>query len=181
MWLIFEPQICSTRFAMNFLFIIFTTEMKVPFCVKLFNHLLTKYSSVWVETCRVSSKILLGFFHKISTRNSFWKMFQKLLTLQGAPLSRFPKFFLRFSNFIMSSYYAKKFWKHLQKYLHMSFVSSQAAKSKKKNTKKDIRKKSQDVLFLVKTSFPILFSLYLRLIRLIPWVFRFEIFIRNFL
>jgi len=42
MWLIFESQIRSTRFAMNFLFIIATTEMKVRFCEKLFDHFLTE-------------------------------------------------------------------------------------------------------------------------------------------
>ena len=87
LWLRFEPQIRSTIFAMNFLFIIATTYRKVRFCVKLFDHFLTEYSSVLAEIFRVSFQILLGFFHKISTRNSFWKMFQKILALQGAPLS----------------------------------------------------------------------------------------------
>jgi len=43
-------QICN-----QFLFIIATTERKVRFNVKLFNHFLTEYSSVWAESCRVSS------------------------------------------------------------------------------------------------------------------------------
>jgi len=43
MWLRFEPQIRSTKFAMNFLFIIATTERKVCFYVKPFDHFLTEY------------------------------------------------------------------------------------------------------------------------------------------
>jgi len=46
LWPRFEPQIHSTRFAMNFLFINATIERKVCFCVKLFYHFLTEYSSV---------------------------------------------------------------------------------------------------------------------------------------
>ena len=42
LWLRFEPQIRSTRFAIIFLFIIATTERKVRFCVKLVDHFLTK-------------------------------------------------------------------------------------------------------------------------------------------
>ena len=111
----FEPQIRSTRFVMNFLFIIATTEKKVRFCMKLFDNFLTEYSSIWAETCRVSSQIMLWFFHKISIGNSFWKMFQKLLALQGAPLFRCAKFFPNFCNFILSWYYTKKFQNHLHK------------------------------------------------------------------
>jgi len=115
----------------NFLFIIATTERNVRFCLKLFDHCLTKYSSVWAEICRVSSQILLGFFHKITTIISFWKMVQKLLALNGAPLSKYAKFRLSYFNFILSSYHAEKFWKHLQKYFYMSFLS-QGGTSKKK-------------------------------------------------
>ena len=129
----FEPHIHFARFAMTLLFIIAPTERKVCFCVKLFDHFLTEYSSVWPEICHVSPQILLGIFHKILARNSFWKMFQKLLSLEGAPLSRFAKFCPCFCNFIMSSYCAKKFWKHLYKNFHMSFLSCQGDRSKKEN------------------------------------------------
>ena len=80
-------------------------------------------------------------------------MFQTLLAHQGAHLSRFAKFWPTFCNFIMSSYFAEKFRKHLQKYFHMLFVSSQWGMSKKKIQKKDISKKSQNVLFLEKQIF----------------------------
>ena len=40
-------------------------------------------------------------------------MFQKVLALQGAPLSRFEKFCSSFSNFILSSYDVEKFSKTL--------------------------------------------------------------------
>ena len=69
----FQPQICSTRFAINFVFIIATTERNVRFCVKLFDHFLTEYSSVWVEICSVSSQILLEFFLKFQQEFFFWK------------------------------------------------------------------------------------------------------------
>jgi len=73
-------------------------------------------------------------------------MFQKLLGLQGAPLSWFVKFYLSFCNFNLSSYYADKFQKHLHMYFHMSFVSSQGGTPKKK-TQKDIRLKTRTFYF----------------------------------
>jgi len=41
LWLKFEPQVLSTRFAINFLFIDVRTERKVRFYVKLFDSFLT--------------------------------------------------------------------------------------------------------------------------------------------
>jgi len=117
---------------MNFLFNISPTERKVRFCVKLFGHFLTESSSVWVELCLFSSQILLGFFHKISTRNSFWKMFQKLLALQGAPLSRFAKFGTSFCNFILSSYYGEKFiWKFYSNLICFLYPIKEASPKRK--------------------------------------------------
>ena len=63
------------------------TKRKVRFCVKLFEHFLTEYSSVWVENCRVS-----------------FQMFQKLLALQSALLSRFAKFFTLVSTILFWVY-----------------------------------------------------------------------------
>ena len=152
MWQIFEPQIRLTRFVMNFLFIIATIQRKVRFCVKLFDHFLTEYSSVWAETCRVSSHIQLGFFHKISIRNSFWKMSHKRFSLQGSPLSRFAKFchsFCNFFEFILR-------WRILKTLTQVvSYVVCIKAMSHilKQNSKKDIRKKCQDVLFSEKQVF----------------------------
>jgi len=120
---------------MNFLFIIVTIERKVRFCVKLFDHFLTEYSSILAQICRILFQILWGFFHKISTINCFWKMFWKLLGLQGAPLSRLAEFCSKFCNFILSSYYPDNFWKHLHKYFHMSFLSSQEGMQKMKTQK----------------------------------------------
>ena len=119
-----------------FLFIIASTERKICFFVELFHHFLTEYSSLWAEIFCVLSQILLGFFHKISTRNYFWKMFHKLLALQGATLSWFAKFFHSFCNFVLSSHCGKKFRKYLHTYFHMSFVFSQGGTSKKKTQKK---------------------------------------------
>jgi len=80
-------------------------------------------------------------------------MLQKLLRLRGAPFSRFAEFFSSVCNFIMSSYCTNKFRKHLQKYFHMSFVSSQGGTPKKKTQKENIRKKTQDVVFSEKQVF----------------------------
>ena len=125
----FLAQICSTRFAMNFLFIIATTERKVRFCVKLFDHFLTDYSSFWAEITLVSSQIHLGLFHKISARKYFWKFSTNLFHSMEL---LFPdlQYFALVSSILLSSYCAKKFWKHLQKYFHMSFVYSQGGTSK---------------------------------------------------
>ena len=59
-------------------------------------------------------------------------MFEKILSLVGATLSRFAIFCPSFYNFILSSYYAESSEKHLRKYFHMSFVYSQGGTSKKK-------------------------------------------------
>jgi len=163
LWLRFEPQMRSTRIAINFLFIFATNERKVLFHVKLFDHFLIEYLPVWAEIYRIFSQVLLASFHKISTRNSFWKMFHKLLALQGAPLSRFAKFCSIFCNFILSSYYAEKFWKHIHKYFHKSFVSSQGARPKRKHRKRYKEEKQGRSVFR-KTSFQILFALGLGLI-----------------
>jgi len=124
------------------------TERNFLFHLKLFDHFLTEYSSVWAEICRISSHILLGFFHKISTRNYFWKMFPKIRALEVAPLSRFAKFCPSFCNFILNSYYAEKFWKHLHKYFHMSFYSNQGSTSKKKTQKNILWRKSGRFVFI---------------------------------
>jgi len=92
-------------------------------------------------------------------------MFQKLLALQGAPLSRFEKFCPRFCNLILSSYYAEKFRKHLHKKFHMSFVSSQGGVTKKKHGKRYKEEKPGRSVF-GKTSFQVLFALGLGLITL---------------
>ena len=175
LWLTFKLEMPSTIFAMIFLFIIATTERKVCFCVKLFYHFLTEYSSDWTETCRVSFQILLGVFHKISTRISFWKMFLKLLSLQGSSLSRFTTFFRSFCIFILSSYCAEKFW-HLHKYFHMSFVSWQGGTFKMKTQKKDIRGEKPERSVFEKTSFPVLFVIGLIVITpyslgVLIWIF----------
>jgi len=136
LWLRFVPQIRSTRFAMNFLFIIATIERKVSFCVKLFDHFRTEYSSIWAEICCVSSQIILGFFDKISTKNSFWKMLQKLLALQGAHLFRCPKFCPICCNFILSSYCTEKFQNHLTQVLsYVVCIQSRRYMEKRKHKK----------------------------------------------
>ena len=163
MWLIFEPQIRSTRFAMKYLFNIATTESKVHFCVKLLDHFPTEYLSFWAEICRISSQTLLRFFHKISTRNCFWKILLKYFGVQGPPLSIYAKFCPSFSNFILSSYYADKFRNHLDKYFHMSLYPVKEAHPKRKHRKRYKEEKHWRSIF-EKTRFPVLFALRLRII-----------------
>ena len=85
-------------------------------------------------------------------------MFQKLLGLQGAPISRFAEFCPSFCKFILSSYYADMFRKYLHKYFHMSFVSSQGGTPNKKTQKKIKGRKAGRSIF-IKTSSPVLFAL----------------------
>jgi len=73
-------------------------------CETVFFFFVTEFSSVLAEICRVWSRILLGFLHRISTRNYFGKKFQKFFALQGYPLSRFLKCVLVF---------AILFWVHI--------------------------------------------------------------------
>ena len=63
-------------------------------------------------------------------------MFLKFLRLQGDSFSIFAKFCDSLCNFILSSYYASKFRKHLHKYFHMLFVSNQEGMPKTKTQKK---------------------------------------------
>ena len=68
-WLRFEPQIRTTGFVINFLFITARAEMKVPLCVKLFDFF------SWVNThpfdqkfCRFLSQIQSRILHGISEK-----------------------------------------------------------------------------------------------------------------
>jgi len=140
---------------------------------------LTEYSSVWVETCCISSQSLLGFFHKISTRNYFWKMFQKRLALQGAPLSRFAKFCHTFYNFFSEFILRWKVPKTLTQVVSYVVCIQSRSQVLKENSEKDIRKKSQDDLFSEKQVLQFSLLSVWDLLRLITWVFRFEIFTRH--
>jgi len=162
---------------MIFLVIIATIEMKVHFCMKLFDHFPTEYWSVGVEIFQVSSQILLGFFHKISSRNSFWKIFETLLALQGAALSRFAKFHMSFSNFILSLYFAEKFRKHTSNFICRMYLVKEA-RPKRKHRKINKKEKPGRSVF-GKTSFLILFALGQGLITPSSFGVRFEIFTRH--
>jgi len=61
----------------------------------------------------------------------FGKCSRNFLDSKELLFSYFQNFALVFCNFILSSYYADKFQKHLDKYFHMSFVSSQGGTPKK--------------------------------------------------
>jgi len=153
LWLRFVPQTRSTKFAMNYLYIIVVTERNVRFCVKQFNHFLTKYSSVWVEICRVSSQILLGFFHKISTRIFFLKCSRNFLNskeLLFPYLRNFAQVFvillwihitlINFENNYTSTFICRLF-------------PIKEARLKRKHRKRYKEKKNHDVLFSEKQVF----------------------------
>jgi len=156
LWLRFEPQIRSTRFVINFLLIIATTERNVLFRVKLFDHFLTERLSVWAEICRVLFEILLVFIHMISKRNYFSKMFEKLHALQGAHLSILAKFCPTFCNFILSSYYTEKFKKSYTSTFICCLYPVKEAHPKRKHSKRN-KEENQGRSVFGKTSFPVLF------------------------
>ena len=66
-WQRFEPQICSTRFAINVLFITASSERKARLCVKLFD-----FFPRWI---RVLSQIQSRFLHGISGKKIFRENF----------------------------------------------------------------------------------------------------------
>ena len=119
LWLRFEPQNRSKIFAMNYWFIIVTIERKVCFCEKLFDDFLTEYSFVWAEICRVSYEILKGFFHKISKINSFFQNVPETSCTPRHSSFQICEFCPSIYNFILSSFCAEKFQKHLHKYIDM--------------------------------------------------------------
>jgi len=166
LWLRFEPQIRSTRFAMNFLFIIATNERKFCFCVKLFDHFLTEYSSVYAKICRASSQNLLGFFHKISTRNSFGNFLETSYTLRRSSFQIY-QIFPYFQQFYYEFILCWKVLKTLTQVLSYVICIHSRRHVQKENTKKYIRKKSLDVLFLEKQVFQFWFPSVRDLLRLI--------------
>jgi len=112
LWPRFEPQIRSISFAMKFLFVTAKAERKVRLCVwNCLIFLLTEYSTVWPEICRVLSQILLRLLHRISAKNLFGKIYQKFRQLQSYPLFKFLKSSPSFCNFSRAHITLKKFEK----------------------------------------------------------------------
>jgi len=106
-WLRFEPHICRTNFAINFLFILARALKKIRLCVTMF-FFLGEYSSVWHEICCVFSQLKSGFLRGISGKNYFGRILLKFCANQGYPLPKLVKFFLTFCSFILGSYCVEK-------------------------------------------------------------------------
>jgi len=173
-WLRFEPQICPTRLAINFLFVTAKAEKKVRFCVwNCFIFFVGEYSSGWPEICRVSFLIQWRFLGGISGKNYPERIFQKFCANQGYPLPKLVKFRPNFCNFIMGPYCAEKI---SHKHFHMFFAPRQGGTSINVSQKEDTGNNSQDVLFSENRfcSLSVWDSL-----RLTPWVFSTEIFTRH--
>jgi len=121
-WLRFVPQIHSTGFAINVLFITARSERMVPLCVKLFD-MFSRWILIhltWNLSCFVpnSVEILTWDFKK----KIFWKKFSEILfktkVISPTESCEISPYFLQF--------YSKSglHWKKLHNYFHM-FVSTQ--------------------------------------------------------
>ena len=104
-WMIFEPEIPTTRFSMNFLFITFRVEKNDRLCVKLLVFFLGEYSSVWHEICRILSQTQCRFLCWISAKNYFGRIFHKFCANQSYILYK------NFWNFALLS--AILLWVHI--------------------------------------------------------------------
>jgi len=76
-WLRFDPQICATRFAINFLSTLSGLKGRFVCVWNCLIFFLGEYSSVWPEIWRVLSLIQSRFLHGISVKNYFLKIFLK--------------------------------------------------------------------------------------------------------
>ena len=136
LWLRFEPQICSTRFATNFLFVIVATENKVRFCLKMFDHFLTEYSSVAV----FHPKLCWDFSIRFEQEIIFWKCSRNVLhskALLFPDLWNFAIVSAIFYEFILR-WKVSKTLTHVLSYLRC--IQSRRH-VQKENTEKDISKK----------------------------------------
>jgi len=107
-WMRFEPQIRSTRLAINFLFISSRAEKKVRLCVKLFDffrgRILIRLTWNFSRFVPNLVEILTWNFRK----NYFGRIFQKFCLNQGYPIPKVVKFRPTFRNCILGPYCAEK-------------------------------------------------------------------------
>ena len=137
-WLRFEPQIRSTRLAINFLFITARAKRKVRLCVKSFDFLIGEYSLVWPEICCVLSQIQLIFLRGILVENNFGRIFQKFCEkprLSSTKTGEISPYFLKF---IMRPYCVEKFQKKSHRNFHMFFCTQVSKHVPKKIRKEEI-------------------------------------------
>jgi len=132
-----------------------------------------KYSSVWLEICRVLSQIQRRFLGAISGKNYSGRIFQKFCAKQAYPQPELLKFRHNFCNFILGPYCAER---NSHKQFRMLFPPRQGGTSINESKKEETGKKKKDVLFS-KNRFCSLSAW--DLLRLTPWVFWSEIFTRH--
>ena len=140
-WLRFEPQICPTRLAINFLFVIARAERKVRLCAKLFDSF---RGWILLRLTWNMSQIQWRFLGGISAKNNSGRIFQKFCKTKGYPLPKLEKFLPNFWNIILGPYCAEK---NSHKHFRMLFAPRQGGTSVNESQKEDTGKKSQDVLF----------------------------------
>jgi len=172
-WLSFDPQICPTRFAINFLFNTTKGERKVHLCLKLFDFfprwILIRLTLNLLNFVPNSVKILTWNFRKKLFLEKFSEILWKTKAISTKIWVISPYFLQFYSGFILR-------WKILKKFtqvLSYVFFTQLGRHVHKQMTKQGIRKKSQNIFFS-ENQFCSLSVL--DLLCLIPWVFWYEIF-----
>jgi len=119
-WLIFEPQICPTRLAINFLLITARAERKVRLCVKLFDFfhwwILIDFTRNFSRFVPNSVEILTWNFRKKTILGEYFRNFR---ANQGYPLPKHVKFRHTFCSFYSASVLRCK---SSHKYFHTFFA-----------------------------------------------------------
>ena len=136
-WLIFDPQIRPTIYAINFLFITSKDESKVRLCVKLLDcfpkWILVHFTWNLSRFVPDSVEILTRYFWK---KNYFGRNFQIFCANQGYPLPKLMKFRSTFCNFFLGLYHTSTFiyCLHLGKETHWLKKSQKEDRGRKPKT-----------------------------------------------
>jgi len=113
-WWWFEPEIPTTRFSINFLFIIARVESKVRLCMKLFDFfpkwILVRLTWNLLRFVPKSVDIFMWNFNNKLFQENFSEILRKPRLY---PLQKIVKFCPTFCNFILGTYSLKKYEKIL--------------------------------------------------------------------